>query len=116
MNQPSDPSVPPRPTPARPAKAKRAPERVPGPLLVPSAELAVALGTEPRPRTQLTTDLWAYIRRHRLQDKKDPSTIHADDALRPIFEADEISMFTLPRRVAAHVSPAPALTTTEGDA
>ena len=36
----------------------------------PSATLAAVIGSSAMPRTEVTKKMWAYIKRHGLQDKK----------------------------------------------
>ena len=38
--------------------------------VTPDEKLAKVVGAAPLPRTELTKKLWAYIRKHGLQDKK----------------------------------------------
>ena len=51
----------------------------------PDAVLAAIVGSKPLPRTELTKKLWAHIKKHGLQDKKNRRMIHADDLLKPLF-------------------------------
>ncbi len=51
----------------------------------PSAALAAVVGSKALPRTEVTKKLWAYIKRHGLQDKKNRRMINADAALKPVF-------------------------------
>jgi upstream activation factor subunit UAF30 len=37
------------------------------------------------PRTEAVQKLWVYIKRHKLQDTKDPRIIHSNDVLKPLF-------------------------------
>jgi ParB/RepB/Spo0J family partition protein len=92
-------------------KKKAAPKKTPGPAraaylqpMVPSAQLAVIVGAAPLARTEVTKMLWAYITKHKLQDKQNKRVIRADDALRPIFGADAINMFDMTKRVNAHLT------------
>src|SRR3546814_19891998 len=47
--------------------------------MTPSATLADIVGTKAIPRGQITKNLWAYIKKHNLQDKKKRRQINADD-------------------------------------
>ena len=69
----------------------------------PSPELAAIIGPDPQPRTEITTKIWAYIKNHGLQDKKNPRIVHADEMLRPIFEADELSLFEMTKKLSRHI-------------
>jgi upstream activation factor subunit UAF30 len=70
----------------------------------PSTELAAIVGQEPLPRTEITKQLWDYIKAHRLQDAQDKRRINADTKLKPIFGGKtSISMFELAKLVSQHV-------------
>lgn len=73
---------------------------------VPPAEaLAAVVGDKPMPRTELTRQLWAYIRKKGLQDERQRRMINADDALRPVFGGrKQVSMFEMTRLVSDHIS------------
>jgi upstream activation factor subunit UAF30 len=92
----------------KPAKKKTAAKRKPNPAfmkaMTPSAALAEVVGSKPLPRTEVTSKLWAYIKRKGLQDKVNRRNIHADDALRPIFKKDVVNMFEMTRLVSKHLS------------
>ena len=71
--------------------------------VTPSAELAVVVGAKPLPRTEVTKKLWAYIKKNKLQDKKNKRMIHADAALLPVFGKKELDMFKMTSAVSKHV-------------
>jgi chromatin remodeling complex protein RSC6 len=71
--------------------------------VTPSAALAEVVGSKPLPRTEVTKKLWAYIKKNKLQDKKNKRMIHADDVLRPIFGKPELDMFKMTSAVSKHV-------------
>ncbi len=72
--------------------------------MTPSADLARVVGAEPQPRVEVMKRLWAYIKKHGLQDKKNPRMINADDNLRAIFDGqDSVSMFEMTRLVNRHL-------------
>lgn len=76
--------------------------------LQPSPELAVIVGSDPLPRTEVTKKVWAYIKKHGLQDPKKRSTIHLDDVLKPIVGGGtSINMFRLAQAWAKHLKPVP---------
>ena len=52
----------------------------------PNETLAAIVGANPMPRTELTKKLWAYIKKHGLQDKKNRRAINADEKLLPLFK------------------------------
>jgi upstream activation factor subunit UAF30 len=92
----------------KPAKRKTAAKRKPNPAfmkpMMPSAALAEVVGSKPLPRTEVTSKLWAYIKRKGLQDKVNRRNIHADEALRPIFKKDVVNMFEMTKLVNKHLS------------
>jgi upstream activation factor subunit UAF30 len=89
-------------------KAKRKVKRKPNPAfmkpLQPDAMLGAVVGTQPLPRTEVTKKLWAYIRRHGLQDSTNRRMINADAALRAVFGGkSQVSMFEMTKLVARHL-------------
>src|SRR5215207_4100515 len=52
--------------------------------LTPSATLAESIGTKARPRTEVVKNIWEYIRKNNLQDKKNRRMINADAKLKPV--------------------------------
>ncbi|MDH3495747.1 MAG: SWIB/MDM2 domain-containing protein [Gemmatimonadota bacterium] len=94
----------------RPVKkaAKRRKKRKPNPAFMrpvkPDAALAAVVGSKPLPRTQLTKKLWAYIKRKKLQDKRNRRMINADPALRAVFGGrSQVNMFQMTKLVSKHV-------------
>jgi chromatin remodeling complex protein RSC6 len=70
----------------------------------PDDKLAKVVGAAPLPRTELTKKLWAYIRKHGLQDKKVRTQINADESLQAIFNGKKnVSMFEMTKLVSGHV-------------
>ena len=59
-------------------KSKRKPNAAFMKPVKPDATLAAIVGDKPMPRTELTKKLWAYIKKHGLQDKKNKRMINAD--------------------------------------
>jgi chromatin remodeling complex protein RSC6 len=52
------------------------------------------------PRTQVTKKIWAYIKRRKLQDKKNRRMINADEKLKAIFGGrKQVSMFEMTKLV-----------------
>ena len=73
--------------------------------LQPDAVLAEVVGDKPIPRTEITSKLWAYIKKKGLQNKNDRRKIDADDALKAVFNGKkQVSMFEMTKLVAKHVS------------
>ena len=90
------------------AKKKSGTKRVPSAAfmkpMTPTAQLATVVGSAPLPRTEVTKKLWAYIKRHKLQDSKNRRMINADDNLRPVFNGvKQVSMFEMTRLVNKHL-------------
>jgi chromatin remodeling complex protein RSC6 len=73
--------------------------------MTPSAALAAVIGPKPVPRTEVTKQLWAYIKKNGLQDAKDKRTINADAALKAVFGGKaSVSMFEMTKLVGKHLS------------
>jgi upstream activation factor subunit UAF30 len=89
----------------KPAGAKRKPNAAFMKPLTPSAELAEVIGSKPLPRTEVTSKIWAYIKKNKLQDEKQKRMINADDKLKPIFGGKkQVSMFDMTKLVSQHLS------------
>jgi len=72
--------------------------------LTPSAALAEVVGKKPLPRTQVTKKLWQYIKKNKLQDKKNRRNIVADAKLKPVFGGKKVvNMFTMTKLVSKHL-------------
>lgn len=72
--------------------------------LKPSPALAAIVGGAPLPRTELVSKLWAYIKKHNLQDQNNRRMVHADEKLVALFGKPQISMFEMAGLIAKHVS------------
>ena len=84
--------------------AKKAPNALAKPVR-PDQSLAVIVGPEPLPRTELTKRVWAYIHEHKLQDAQDRQRICADDRLRAVLDGqDSVTMFELTNFVSRHLT------------
>ena len=89
---------------AKKPAAKRKPNAAFMKALTPSAELAEIVGDKPLPRTEVVKKIWAYIKKHDLQDKKQKRVIHADDKFKPIFGAKKsVDMFEMTKLVSKHL-------------
>jgi len=91
---------------AAPAKKKTA--RKPNPAfmkaLTPSAALAEIVGAGALPRTEVVKKIWAYIKKHNLQDTKNKRNINADDKLKAVFGGKKtVSMFEMTKLVSNHL-------------
>ena len=70
----------------------------------PDAVLGVIVGTKPLPRSQMTKNLWDYIKKNKLQDPKKRTQINANDALKAVFGGKkQVSMFEMTKLVSKHV-------------
>ena len=66
----------------------------------PNEVLAVVVGAQPLPRTELTKQLWVYIKKNKLQDAKVKTQINADAALQAVFGGKKkVSMFEMTKLV-----------------
>ncbi|MBT9489087.1 MAG: DNA topoisomerase III [Rubrivivax sp.] len=72
--------------------------------MTPSPALSAVIGSTPLPRTEVTKQLWVYIKQHGLQDTKQRTMINADAKLLPIFQKPQVSMFEMTKLVNAHLS------------
>ncbi|MFH0921976.1 MAG: SWIB/MDM2 domain-containing protein [Fibrobacterota bacterium] len=71
----------------------------------PSCELAEVVGEKSIPRTEITKKVWAYIKKHDLQDKKNRRNINADEKLKVIFGGKKtVNMFEMTKLIAKHLS------------
>ncbi len=71
----------------------------------PSKELAAVVGSDAVPRTEITKKLWAYIKKHNLQNPKNKREILPDDKLAKVFGTSKpTDMFQMTRLVGKHLS------------
>ncbi len=69
-----------------------------------SEDLAKVVGSKPIPRTQVVKKLWQYIKKNKLQDKKNRRNINADANLRAVFRGKKtVSMFEMTKLVSKHL-------------
>ena len=70
-----------------------------------SAALAEIVGSKAIPRTEVTSKIWAYIKKNGLQDAKNKRNINADSKLAAIFGGKKsVSMFEMTKLVSKHLS------------
>ena len=69
----------------------------------PSEHLAKIVGTEPLPRSEVTKKIWAYIKKHNLQNPTNKREILADEKLQPIFGTKKLDMFQMTKAVNKHL-------------
>ena len=71
--------------------------------LTPVGPLAAVIGSAPLPRTEVTSKIWAYIKKNKLQDPVNRRNINADEKLRPLFGKPQATMFELTKYVSKHL-------------
>jgi len=72
--------------------------------LTPDDTLAAVVGAKAMPRTEVTKKIWAYIKKHGLQDTKNRRNINADEKLQPLFGGKKsVSMFEMTKLVNQHL-------------
>ena len=90
--------------PAAKAKSKRKPNAAFMKPMNVSSTLAAVIGSNPMPRTEVTSKLWGYIKKNNLQDKTNRRMINADDKLRDVFGGKkQVSMFEMTKLVSKHL-------------
>mgnify|MGYP003704545539 CR=1 FL=1 len=71
---------------------------------VPSAALAAVVGAKAQPRTEVTKNIWNYIKKNKLQDSKNRRMINADEKLKDVFGGKkQVSMFEMTKLVNKHL-------------
>ena len=87
--------------------AKKKVARKPNPAfmkpLTPSGPLAAIIGSTPMPRTEVTSKIWAYIKKNKLQDAVNKRMINADEKLKELFGKAKADMFELTKFVSKHL-------------
>ena len=72
--------------------------------LIPSKELAVIVGPEPLPRTEVIKKVWQYIKKFNLQDVKNRRAINADEKLKAVFGGKkQVTMFEMTKLISNHL-------------
>ena len=70
-----------------------------------SSHLAEVVGKGPMPRSEVVKKLWAYIKKHKLQDSKNRRNINADENLKAVFGGKKtVNMFEMTKLVSKHLS------------
>lgn len=85
------------------AKSARKPNAAFMKALTPSSALADVIGAAAAARTEVVKKLWAYIKKHNLQNPKNKRNILADDKLQKVFGKKEVSMFELASLIGKHL-------------
>jgi len=70
----------------------------------PDEVLAKVVGSKAIPRSEVTKNLWDYIKKNGLQDEKKKTLINADEALQAVFGGKkQVTMFEMTKLVSAHI-------------
>ncbi|MBY0270987.1 MAG: SWIB/MDM2 domain-containing protein [Burkholderiales bacterium] len=86
------------------SSAKRKPNAAFMKPMQPSAALGAVIGNGMMPRTEVTKKIWAYIKKHGLQDSKNRRNINADEKLKDVFGGKkQVSMFEMTKLVNKHL-------------
>ncbi len=85
-------------------KAARKPNAAFMKPVTPSPVLAAVIGEKAVPRTEVTSKIWAYIKKNGLQDKANKRMINGDDKLKAVFGGKkQVSMFEMTKLVSTHL-------------
>ena len=71
--------------------------------LTPSPELAAVVGSDPLPRPEVVSKVWAYIKKNDLQNPQNKREIIADEKLQPVFGKDRVTMFEMNKHLSRHL-------------
>ena len=73
--------------------------------LTPSPQLAAVVGPGEVTRGDVVSKIWAYIKKHNLQNPANKREILADEKLKPVFGGkDKVSMFEMNKHLAGHLT------------
>jgi chromatin remodeling complex protein RSC6 len=86
------------------AAAKKAPNAAFMKPMTPSAALAAIVGKKALPRTEVTSKIWEYIKKHGLQDATNRRQINADAKMKAVLGKDQVSMFEMTKIISSHLS------------
>lgn len=65
----------------------------------PIGALAAIVGSSPMPRTEITKQIWAYIKKNKLQDAVQRRMINADEKMKALLGKAKADMFELTKAV-----------------
>jgi chromatin remodeling complex protein RSC6 len=68
-----------------------------------AADSVGPIGSAPMPRTEVTSKIWAYIKKNKLQDAVNKRMINADEKLKELFGKAKADMFELTKFVSKHL-------------
>ena len=90
---------------AKKAKTKRKPNAAFMKPMTASPALQAIVGSKAMPRTEVTSKIWAYIKKNKLQDTKNRRNINADENLKKVFGGKKtVNMFEMTALVSKHLS------------
>ena len=69
----------------------------------PTGPLAAIIGDRPMPRTEITKQVWAYIKKNKLQDAMQKRMINADEKLKALFGKAKADMFEMTKLVNKYI-------------
>ncbi len=72
----------------------------------PSPELGAVVGNDKLPRSEVVSKVWAYIKKHDLQNPENKREIMADEKLKKVFGRDRVTMFEMNKYISQHVKAA----------
>jgi chromatin remodeling complex protein RSC6 len=70
---------------------------------MPVGPLAAIIGDKAMPRTEITKQIWAYIKKNKLQDAVQKRVINADEKLRALFGKAKADMFEMTKLVNKYI-------------
>ena len=92
---------------AAPKKAAKKSARKPNAAFMapkqPMGPLAAIIGDRPMPRTEITKQVWAYIKKNKLQDAMQKRMINADEKLKALFGKAKADMFEMTKLVNKYI-------------
>jgi upstream activation factor subunit UAF30 len=71
--------------------------------LKPSEELSAVVGAGPRPRGEVVSKVWEYIKSNNLQNPENRREILADAKLEPVFGKKKVTMFEMNKHLSRHL-------------
>lgn len=69
-----------------------------------SAELADVVGKKEASRAECIKQLWAYIKKHNLQDPENKQYFKPDKKMAKVFGDDKIRAFGMAKYISSHLS------------
>lgn len=68
-----------------------------------SKELEAVVGKGPMPRTEVTKNIWVYIKKHKCQNPKNLREIVPDSKLSAVIGKRPINMFKMTKKINEHI-------------